>query len=118
MAQQTHADTTDEPTEGSLRGCYDQMTYDARKDGFSDGDRVELVYESPYSGTEVEVAGEARDVAASSFTLDLDDGREWWVSDGSIRTTKNSRRASGKVRGPNGRPVGYVSELCVYGGEC
>jgi hypothetical protein len=103
----------DEGQTQTVRGTYDRHGYHTREDGFADGDRVELDYESPYSGTVVSVAGTATDVSATAFTLKLDDGREWWVAETSIRTTHNSRRASGKVAGKNGRPVGYVETFTV-----
>lgn len=110
-------DATDDAQTTILRGSTDRHGYHLREDGFTDGYRVELVYESPYSGTEVTVEGTARDVSATSFTLELDDGREWGVfsgESGGIRTTENSRRASGRTEAKNGRTVGYVRRLRVY----
>lgn len=112
MAQQIHADTTDAQPQ-----TYDRLTYDAVAEGFTDGDRVTLRYESPYSGTTVEVEGFAQEVSATMFLLELDDGREWGVFENSIRTTENSRRASGRDRPANGRPVGYVDEFTVHAGD-
>ena len=101
-------------TQRELRGTYDRHCYDTLLDGFEDGDRVTLIYKSPYSGTEVEVEGDAQNVSGYSFTLELDDGREWGIFEKGIRTTKNSRRTSGRVKAKNGRRVGYVRELRIY----
>lgn len=103
-------------TPDRLRGTYDRMTYDAVKDGASEGDRVELTYDSPYSGTTVETEGVVRNVGASSMRIELPDGREWGIFDGGIRTAVNSRRATGTVDPKNGRRIGYVDELRIYEG--
>lgn len=100
--------------DSELRGSYDRVSYDVVEDGAETGDRVELRYYSPYSDTEVEVAGTITHASATCVTVELDDGREWGVFEGSIRTTENSRRASGEVRPANGRPVGSLRELRVY----
>lgn len=91
--------------------AYDRVSYDLVDDGVEDGAAVTIEYESPYSGTVVEVDAVATDVGATCVTVELEDGRVWGVFGGSIRTTESSRRASGSVDAKNGRTVGYVESL-------
>lgn len=106
MTETTRPD--DEVPDGVLRGKYHKVNYDARKDGFDDGDRVAITYVSTYSGNEKTVVGDARDVSATSITVDTDDGKTWGVFGRSIRTTEGGQKVK------NGRPVGTVQELRVY----
>lgn len=106
MTETTRPD--DEVPNGVLRGKYPKVNYDARKDGFDDGDRVAITYVSTYSGNEKTVVGDARDVSATSITVDTDDGKTWGIFGRSIKTTEGGQKAK------NGRPVGIVQELRVY----
>jgi len=90
---------------------YDRVSYDLVDDGVEDGTPVSIEYVSPHSGTVVEVDGVATEVRAACVTVELEDGRVWGVFGGSIRTTENSRRASGTVDAKNGQTVGYVESL-------
>lgn len=91
--------------------AYNRVSYDVVDDGVEAGAAVSIEYESPYSGTVVEVEGVATDVGATCVTVELEDGRVWGVFGRTIRTTENSRRASGTVDAKNGREVGYVVSI-------
>lgn len=86
-----------------------ELLYNDRQ-ALTEGEDATLVYSSPYTGTEVTQHVTVTDTTGS-VTVELDDGTVWGVMGNSIRTTENSRRASGTVEPKNGRTVGYLTSL-------
>ena len=87
----------------------EELKYNDRKK-LTEGKDATLIYESPYTKTRVEQHVTIEETTGK-VTVTLEDGTEWGIFGGGIRTAVNNRRQSGTVDPKNGRRVGFLVDI-------
>jgi len=90
-------------------GGRSELMYDDRQ-ALTEGEKATLVYKNSRTGTTVEKSVTVVDTSGS-VTVTTERGTEWGIFGGGVRTSVDTRRASGTVAPKNGRRLGSLVSL-------